>query len=118
VKACKLLHIAFIAEYDAAVKRSYENTVTSLKSTITQEFAGISRSPAGLQAAVRVVRNILTMAEEHVQGWSVTEILRDSYLQPLRDHGDMLWARLVSLESYLPLTSLHTDSLLSAMSST
>jgi hypothetical protein len=115
VKACKLLHISFIAEYDAAAKRSYESTVTSLKSTMTQEFAGISRSPAGLEAALRVLRNILRTTEVQVQGWTVTEILRDIYLQRLYDHGDMLWAGLVSLESYLLIISLH--SLLSAMSS-
>ena len=118
MKACELLHIAFIAEYDSAAKRSYKNTVSSLKSTMAQEFVGIPRSPEGRQASVRVVKNILRMAEVQVQGWSVTESLRDTYLQPLYDHGDVLWARLVSLESYLQLTSLHTDSLLSAMSST
>ena len=99
MKACKILHIAFIAEYDSAAKRSYENTVTSLKSTMSQEFVEIPRPPEGRQASVRVVKNILRTAEVQVQGWSVTESLRDTYLQPLHDHGDELWARLVSLES-------------------
>jgi hypothetical protein len=118
MKACKILHIAFTAAYDAAAKRSYEDTVSSLKSTMSLEFVGIPRSPEGRQASVRVVKNILRTAEVQVQGWSVTDSLRKSYLKPLYDHGYMLARRLVSLESYLQLSSLHTDSLLSAMSST
>ena len=106
MKACERLHIGFITEYDAAARRSYEITVSCLKSAMTQEFVGIPRSPEGRQASVRVVRNIFWTAEVQVQGWTVTEILRDIYLRPLYDHGDMLWARPVSLESYLQLTTL------------
>ena len=64
------------------------------------EFVEIPRSAQGLEASEMVVKNILRMAELQVQGWSVTESLRNIYLQPLHDHGDMLRARLVSLESY------------------
>jgi hypothetical protein len=67
---------------------------------MTQEFVEIPRSPEGVEASVMVVKTILRMAELQVQGWSVTESLRNSYLQPLHDHGDMLRAQLVSLESY------------------
>jgi hypothetical protein len=99
MKECNLLPIAFMAKYDTAAKSSYENTVTNLKSTMTQEFVEIPRSPAGLAASVGIVKNILRMAELQVQGWSVTENLRKSYLQPLHDHGDVLRTRLVSLQS-------------------
>jgi hypothetical protein len=99
MKECNLLPIAFIAKYDAVAKSSYENTVASLKSTMTHKFVEIPRSTEGLEASVMVVENILRTAELQVQGWSVTESLRNSYLQPLHDHGDVLRARLVSLES-------------------
>ena len=99
MKACEILHIAFTAAYDAAAKRSYENIVTSLKSAMSLEFVGIPKTPEGRRTSVRVVKNILRTVEVQVQGWTVTEILRDTYLQPLHDHGDMLRTRLVSFES-------------------
>jgi hypothetical protein len=82
------------------------------------EFSKASSARCNFNGWVRVLETIVREATTELQGWTVTESLRNSYLQPLRDHGDMLAARLVSLESYLPLTSLHTDSQLSAMSST
>jgi hypothetical protein len=63
----------------------------SLKSIMTQEFVRIRRSPECWQASVRVVLKILRTAGMLVQGWTVTECLRDIYLQPLYDHGNMLW---------------------------
>ena len=99
MKACELLHIAFTAAYDAAAKRSYENTVRSLKSTMSLELVETSRSAEGLEASMRVVESIVSDATIELQGWTVTESLRKSYLQPLHDHGDVLRAQLVSLES-------------------
>ena len=99
MKACNLLLRVFIDDYDAAAKRAYEKTVTRLRSTMTEEFAELPRSPEGQEDSVRIVGNILMRAEVKVQGWTVTESLRNSYLQPLRDHGDMETVRLVSLES-------------------
>ena len=66
MKACKLLHITSIADYDAAAKRSSEKTVRSLRSTMTQDFGEIPRSPEGQEASVMIVRNILKTAEVQV----------------------------------------------------
>ena len=63
------------------------------------EFSKASYAPDGVDGWVRVAETIVGEAATELQGWTVTESLRKTYLQPLHDHGDVLRARLVSLES-------------------
>ena len=63
------------------------------------EYSKVSSAADGVDGWVRVVESIVREATTELQGWTVTESLRNTYLQPLHDHGDVLRARLVSLES-------------------
>ena len=63
------------------------------------EYSKVSSTPDSVDGWVRVAESIVREAATELQGWTVTESLRSSYLQPLHDHGDVLRTRLVSLES-------------------
>jgi hypothetical protein len=78
---------------------------TSVKKYCLKMDAEYSSSLLNLDGWVMVAETIVREAATELQGWTVTDSLRNSYLQPLRDHGDVLRARLVSWESYLLLTT-------------
>ena len=67
------------------------------------EYSKESSTSEGLDDWVRIIDCIVREASTELRGWTVSESLRDSYLQPLRDHGDALTARLVSHESHCAL---------------
>ena len=116
IQACRVLHVTLCADYNAAIVLAYSNTIKKYCLQMDAQYSKVSSAPDGIDSWMRVVETIVREAATELQGWTVTESLRSSYLQPLHDHGDMLRARLVSWESCLLLTRLHTDSLLSAMS--
>jgi hypothetical protein len=118
IQACRVLHITLCADYNAAIVLAYSTSVKKYCLKMDAEYSKVSSAPDGVDGWVRVAESIVREAATELQGWTVTDSLRKSYLKPLHDHGDMLERRLVSLESHLQLSSLHTDSLLSAMSST
>jgi hypothetical protein len=114
IQACRVLHSSLCDDYNAAIVLAYSNTIKKYCLKMDAEYSKASSESDGVDGWVRIVETIVREAATELQGWTVTESLRNSYLQPLHDHGDMLTARLVCLESYLLLTSLHTN--LSAMS--
>ena len=75
------------------------------------EYSKVSSTSQGVDGWMRTAESILREASTELRGWTVTEGLRDSYLQPLRDHGDVLKARLVSWESRYLLVCIATSQL-------
>lgn len=57
-----------------------------------------STSGGGLDGWGRIAESIVREASTELRGWTISESLRDNYLQPLRDHGDVLNTRMVSRE--------------------
>ena len=60
------------------------------------EYPTVSSSSACLDGWAGMTESILKEASTELRGWTVSESLRDQYLEPLRDHGDVLNAQLVS----------------------
>lgn len=118
IQACRVLHVTLCADYNAAIVLAYSNTIKKYCLKMDVEYTKVSSAFDGVDGWARAVESIKREAATELRGWTVTESLRNSYLQPLRDHGDVLTARLVSWESCLLLTRLHTNSLVSVMSST
>ena len=79
---------------------AHSSSVKKFCLKLDAEYSKIFSTAEGLDGWVRIVELILREASTELRGWTVNESLRDSYLQPLRDHGDMLKARLVSCELY------------------
>ena len=59
-----------------------------------------STSGGGLDGWGRIAESIVRDASTELRGWTISESLGDNYLQPLRDHGDVLSARMVSWECH------------------
>ena len=99
IQACRVLHITLCADYNAAIVLAYSTSVKKYCLKMDAEHSKASSAPDGFDGCVRAVVNIKREATTELQGWTVTDSLRKSYLKPLHDHGDMLERRLVSLES-------------------
>jgi hypothetical protein len=99
-QAYRVLHSSLCDDYNAAIVLAYSTSVEKYRLKMDAEHSMVSSAPDGVDGWVRVVESIVREASTELQGWTVTDSLRKSYLQPLRDHADMLATRLVSLESY------------------
>ena len=99
IQACRVLHITLCADYNAAIVLAYSTSVKKFCLKMDAEYSKVSSAHDDFDGWVRAVVNIKREATTELQGWTVTDSLRKSYLQPLHDHGDMLEKRLVSLES-------------------
>jgi hypothetical protein len=99
IQVCRVLHSSLCDDYNAAIVLAYSNTIKKYSLKMDAEFSKASSAPDSADGWVSIAESIVSEAATELQGWTVTESLRKSYLQPLHDHGDMLRARLVSLES-------------------
>ena len=99
MQACRVLHTSLCDDYNAAIVLAYSNTIKKYCLKMDAEYSKVSSAPDGVDGWVRVVETIAREAATELQGWTVTESLSKSYLQPLHNHGDVLRARLVSVES-------------------
>ena len=96
MKTYETLYIAIEAEYDAAVERSYKKLVESFCLSMTAAFFEIYGTPGAPDAWIQVVNGYIREVLRQTQGWTVSVILRERYLQPLRELGNVLKERLVS----------------------
>lgn len=99
IQAFRVLHSSIGDDYNAAIVLAYSNTIKKHCLKMDAQYSKFSSAPDGVDGWVRVVETILREAATELQGWTVAESLRKSYLQPLHDHGDVRRAWLVSLES-------------------
>ena len=99
IQACRVLHSSLCNDYNAAIVLAFSNSIKKYCLKMDAEYTkASSTSGGGLDGWGRIAESIVRDASTELRGWTISESLRDNYLQPLRDHGDVLSARMVSWE--------------------
>ena len=109
IQACRVLHSSLCDDYNAAIVLAFSNSIKKYCMKMDAEYSkASSTSGGGLEGWGRIAESIVREASTELRGWTISESLRDNYLQPLRDHGDVLSARMVSREWYYLLVCVLT----------